>query len=88
MINKVIKSNPYLNTLMTAKIKVKFGGVCDSDIDCRASGNISRLATLLLLIRTEQSCMMSLLYDNKCDAWSVVCLNFDASLTQCRQFML
>lgn len=84
----VSKFVPHLNTLMTAEIKVKFGGMRNANVDSCARGYIARLATLFLLVGAEKSRMMAFLHDNECDARSVVCLNFDACLTQCCELVL
>jgi hypothetical protein len=43
----------YLNALVTAKVEVKLCRVCDAHIYRCASGNVTGLARLLLLVSTE-----------------------------------
>lgn len=43
----------YLDALMTAKIKVKFGGMCNANIDGSARRNIATLSTLFFFISAE-----------------------------------
>lgn len=73
---------------MAAQIEIELGGMCDTNVNCGAGWYIARFTTLLFLVSAEEPSMMPLLNNNKCDAWLITSLQFDASLTQRSQFML
>lgn len=73
---------------MTAQVKIELRRMCNAYVDRCTSWYITRFSTLFFLIGTEQSRVMSLLYNNKCDAWPVASFQFDTSFTKCRQFVL
>ena len=57
---------------MRAEIEVKLRGVSDTNVDCGTSGNVPGLAALLLLVRAEQSGVVTLLDHNESDSRLVV----------------
>lgn len=77
-----------LNTLMAAQIEIELRRVGDAYVDGRARRNVAAFARLFLLVGAEETRVMALLYDDKCDARLVVALQFDAGLADRRQFVL
>lgn len=55
----------YLNSLMTAQIKVKLRRMRDTNIDCCSSRNVPTFTALFFFIGTKQPGVVSLLYHNK-----------------------
>ena len=58
---------------MRAEIEVKLSWVSDTNVHSCTSWNVTTLATLLLLVSTEQSGVVTLLDNYECDARLVVC---------------
>lgn len=73
---------------MTAQIEIKLGRMRNTNVDRCARRYVARFARLLLLVRTEQSRVMSLLHHNERDARPIVGLQLNASLANGRQFVL
>lgn len=78
----------HLNTLMTAQVEIELCWMCNTDVDGCTSWNITRFATLFLLVSTEQASVMTFLDNDEGDTWAVVSLEFDASLSDGGQLML
>lgn len=78
----------YLDALMRAQVKVEFGRMGDACIHRSTGRDVAGLARLLLLVRAEETRMMTLLDHNECDAWLVIRLQLDTSLADGRQFVL
>lgn len=86
--NKLFIVIKYLYALVTAQIEIKLGGMSDTDIDRCTGRYVTTLPTLLLFVSTEQSGVVTLLYHYKRNAWLIICLQFNTSLTDRRQFVL
>lgn len=78
----------HLDTLMTAQIEIEFRRMCYTYVDRGSCWNITALPALFFFVGTEQSCVMSLLNNDERYTRLVVSLEFDARLSDSRQFML
>jgi hypothetical protein len=63
-----IQLSIYLDSLVAAEVEIELGGMRDAEVDGGASGDVPRLARLLLLVRTEQSRVVPLLHHYERDA--------------------
>lgn len=77
-----------LNALVRAQVEIKLCWVGDSNVNCCACRDVARAARLLLEVSTEEASVVTLLNNNKGNAWLVVRLQFDASLPDGSQLML
>lgn len=77
----------YLYSGMTAQIKVKFSGMCDSNVHRCSSRYIATLANLFFFIRTEEPGVMSFLNNNEGDAGLVVCFELHARFTDSQELV-
>ena len=57
---------------MRAEIEVKLRGVSDTNVDCGTGGDVPGLAALLLLVRAEQTGVVTLLDHDEGDSRLVV----------------
>lgn len=71
---------------MTAQVEIELSRVADTDIDGGSSGNVTTLATSVLLTATEQPRVMPFLYHNEGDTGLVAHLQHSASFTDGTQF--
>lgn len=72
---------------MATKVEIKFGWVCNANIDRRSRWNVATLTDLLLLICTEQSCVMSFLHNDECYSRAVIRLELHAGFTNGEQLV-
>ena len=79
---------PYLDTSMTAQVEIKLGRMCDSDIDGGSWWDVARLAHLVLLVGTEETCVVTFLDHDERDAWLEVHLQLQTRLAHCTQLMV
>lgn len=84
----VAGSTGALNALVRTQVEVKLCWVSDANIYGGASRNVATLATLLLLVGTEQSCVVPLLDSDVGYARLVICLQLDAGLPHGSELML
>ena len=77
-----------LDTLVRAEIEVKLSWVGDAYVHSCSSWNVATLATLLLLVSTEESGVVTLLHHDEGDAWLVVSLQLDAGLSDSSELVL
>ncbi|RNA31903.1 hypothetical protein BpHYR1_001805 [Brachionus plicatilis] len=75
-----------LDAGVTTQVKVKLGGMSDASVDCGSRWYVATLAALFLSVGTKESCMMSLLNGNECDAGLIATLQFHACLPNRHQF--
>ena len=77
----------YLDSIVTAQIKVELVRMRDTAIHSGTGGDILRSAWFILFVFTEQSCMMPLLNHNKSDSWAILFFKQHASLLHCTHLM-
>ena len=77
-----------LDALVRAQIEVELGGVGDAHVHGRPRGDVPGLPALLLLVRAEQTGVVTLLDHDERDAGLVVRLQLDAGLADGRQLVL
>jgi len=77
-----------LDTLMRAEIEVKLRGVSDTNVDGGTSGDVPGLAALLLLVRAEQTGVVTLLDHDEGDSRLVVGFQLDTSFSNGCEFVL
>ena len=71
IISDTFKANN-LNACVATEVEVKLCRVRDSHIHGSTSRNVARLPTLVLLLRAEETCVMSLLNYHERYPWFVV----------------
>ena len=70
----------YLDSKMTAQIKVELVGMCDTAVHCCTRREIFCFANFISLIFTEQSRMIALLNHNKSDSRAIVFFKHNTGL--------
>ena len=70
----------YLDSIMTAQIKVEFVRMCDTAVHCCTRRNIPCFANFISLVFTEQSRMMALLNHNKSDSRAIIFFKHNTGL--------
>ena len=77
----------YLDTSMRTEVEVELGWMGDSNIDSGSSRNVTRFADLFSFVLAEETCMMSLLNNDKSNTRSIVFFQLHACLSNRDEFM-
>lgn len=77
-----------LDAGMTAQVEVKLSWMSDFRVYGCTCWNVPTLPNPLILVCTEEACMVALLHYDECDPWLIVLLQLDTSLSDGQQLMM